>query len=187
MTERWRLINGRELFDIQQDPGQQHDLSADHPEVMQQLRAEYEGWWKSLAAARQRTVSVAIGSEQQPVVDLTAHDWLNEATPWDQTMIEKGPWQNGPWAIDVAQDGTYEITFSRWPLRLQRSLEASSARLSIQGQNIEQAVAAEADRVAFKIELKSGTTRLQGYLSDNQGRTRGPFFVRIRRLMHGPE
>ena len=30
MTEKWRLVNGQELYDIKTDPGQRNDLAADH-------------------------------------------------------------------------------------------------------------------------------------------------------------
>ncbi|MBC8877031.1 MAG: arylsulfatase, partial [Planctomycetes bacterium] len=39
MTERWRLVGGRELYDVDQDPGQNRNVAADHPEVVRRLRA----------------------------------------------------------------------------------------------------------------------------------------------------
>ena len=38
MTERWRLIDGKELYDIQADPGQTTDIAARHPEAVAHLR-----------------------------------------------------------------------------------------------------------------------------------------------------
>ena len=32
MTKRWRLMDGKELYDITADPGQQTDIAADHPD-----------------------------------------------------------------------------------------------------------------------------------------------------------
>ena len=46
MSQRWRLINGTELYDIQADPGQQRDVADEHPEVVAELREHYEAWWK---------------------------------------------------------------------------------------------------------------------------------------------
>lgn len=45
MTDRWRLINGRELYDIKKDKGQHKDISSDHPQVIEQLRKDYDKWW----------------------------------------------------------------------------------------------------------------------------------------------
>ena len=55
MTDRWRLVNGRELFDIESDPGQRHDLAAAHPGVVLALRGAYDEWWaEGLAPVRRR-------------------------------------------------------------------------------------------------------------------------------------
>ena len=40
---------GWQLFDLVDDPAQEHDLAAEKPEVVRALRAEYEAWWASLA------------------------------------------------------------------------------------------------------------------------------------------
>ena len=37
-----------------------------------------------------------------------------------------------------------------------------------------------------EVELDPGETRLQGFLRDAQGRTRGPYYVQIRRLPERP-
>jgi len=31
MTDRWRLINGKELYDLPRDPGQSRDVAAEYP------------------------------------------------------------------------------------------------------------------------------------------------------------
>ena len=45
MTERWRLVEGRELYDIVADPSQRNDVAAKHPEVVQRLTAEHVKWF----------------------------------------------------------------------------------------------------------------------------------------------
>jgi len=44
-TERWRLVNKEELYDIRKDPGQQNNVASQHPEVVGTLLAAYEEWW----------------------------------------------------------------------------------------------------------------------------------------------
>lgn len=44
-TERWRLVHNKELYDIQSDPGETKDVSAEYPEVVQQLGKEFDLWW----------------------------------------------------------------------------------------------------------------------------------------------
>ena len=44
-TQRWRLVNNSELYDIAADPFEQRDVAAEHPEVVAELRKAYEEWW----------------------------------------------------------------------------------------------------------------------------------------------
>ena len=49
MTDRWRLINGRLLFDIEADPGQTKDVADKHPEIVARLRKDYDAWWADIS------------------------------------------------------------------------------------------------------------------------------------------
>ena len=40
MRGKWRLINGRELYDVAEDPAQRVDVAAEHPDVVERLREE---------------------------------------------------------------------------------------------------------------------------------------------------
>lgn len=75
MTSQWRLVNGKELFDIKADPGQQQDVSEEHPEVVKQLQQEYENWWTSLSTVFDDFVRIGLGSHDEPESLLHSHDW----------------------------------------------------------------------------------------------------------------
>lgn len=45
-TQRWRFVNNKELYDIAADPYEKMDVSADHPEVIADLRKAYDTWWE---------------------------------------------------------------------------------------------------------------------------------------------
>src|SRR5206468_3271698 len=45
MTDRWRLVNGTELYDLTADPGQSKDLARQHPALLSELRKAYESWY----------------------------------------------------------------------------------------------------------------------------------------------
>ena len=47
-TERWRFVNNEQLYDISADPNETTDVSANHPEVVKQLRQSYDQWWESV-------------------------------------------------------------------------------------------------------------------------------------------
>ena len=42
MNDKWRLIDGEELYTIQKDPGQSNNIASEHPELVSKPRAEYE-------------------------------------------------------------------------------------------------------------------------------------------------
>lgn len=44
-TQRWRLVNNRELYDISADPYETTNVIADHPDVVADLRKAYDSWW----------------------------------------------------------------------------------------------------------------------------------------------
>ena len=41
LSQRWRLVNNQALYDITSDPGETQDVSADHPDVVQDFRDAY--------------------------------------------------------------------------------------------------------------------------------------------------
>ena len=41
LTEKWRLVNGKELYDIKADPGQQSDIAGTRPEIVGGLRQRW--------------------------------------------------------------------------------------------------------------------------------------------------
>jgi arylsulfatase A-like enzyme len=133
MTERWRLIDGKELYDIIADPGQRQDLASQHLEVVQRLRADYERWWGSLETALTQTVRYGLGGAENPTI-LASHDWLMpgvKQAAWHQSHISRGSLINGPWAVNVERAGEYEITLYRWAPYLNKAMGAKQARLKI--------------------------------------------------------
>ena len=45
-SQRWRLVNNRDLYDIAADPKEKINVYSDHPEVVAKLNAAYDEWWK---------------------------------------------------------------------------------------------------------------------------------------------
>ena len=118
MTDRWRLVNDKELYDMIADPGQQDDLARKHPQVVNELRAAYERYWASVSAHdegwRGRPI---IGSALAAEVELCAEDWYPTKgnCPWNQAAVAGGAAVFGRWPVRVAQAGTYRIEVRRWP------------------------------------------------------------------------
>jgi arylsulfatase len=58
-----------QLFDLKEDPAQEHDIAADKPGVVRALRAEYDAWWDSLAGQIDLNETVR-GPELNPFAEL---------------------------------------------------------------------------------------------------------------------
>ena len=46
LWRRWRLVQDKELYDLNTDFSQWTNLIALHPEVAGKMRAHYEAWWE---------------------------------------------------------------------------------------------------------------------------------------------
>jgi len=187
MTHRWRLIDGKELYDIRADPGQANDIAADHPDTVAHLRAEYEAWWKSLENDMKQTVRIHLGGGENPMT-LSSHDWLMEPgeriSAWHQIHVRRGDIANGPWAVHVEQAGRYQITLHRWPDYLKKPMGVIEARLRIGDTVHTQTLQEEATGATFEVDLPAGPAMLKTWLK-RPGPERlehGAYYVGVRYL-----
>jgi len=199
MTQRWRLVNGEELYDILADPGQRNDVAAEHPDVVAELRTHYEKWWDFVSATFDQDCPIIIGSEQDPTPVLTGHDWHGDQCPWNQGLIRQGLDCNGYWIIEAAASGEYVFELRRWPREEDRAitegiegeitdwyhggnaLDLRTARIRIGGQEREAPIPAGAKGVEFTFTLEAGVTRMQTYLEGPEGLSIGAYYVYVRR------
>jgi len=193
MTDRWRLVDGKALYEIHTDPGQKNDISAAHPEVVKRMRQAYEDWWASVSPRFGEYCEIGIGSDKENPSRLTCHDWHDDdQLPWDQTHILKGQRANGFWAVEVAQAGEYEFALRRWPKEVDQpinaalpggsAVQATKARLTIGEIDLTGPVAADAKEVVFRTPLPPGKTKLQTWLTAEDDTSRGAYFVYVRRI-----
>ncbi len=125
MQEKWRLINGKELYDLRTDPGQRNDIAAQHPDRITTLRAAYEQWWQLISDQFDRDVPIALGQDEEPV-KITTHDLRNEScsVAWNQRQVRAGQVCSGYWEVEIKKDGAYEIELRRWPQETGYSLQS---------------------------------------------------------------
>ena len=50
-SQRFRLVNNTELYDMLKDPGQKHNVIDDHPDVVAAMRKAYDRWWSQVLPA----------------------------------------------------------------------------------------------------------------------------------------
>lgn len=117
--DRWKLVRasgfGRnaapsdapfELFDLLTDPGEEHDVAAEHPELAAELRQAYGQWFADVTAdlhAEGRPPRILAGSDSEPETHLTLQDcYYPQGEGWRANS-------EGRWLLRVEQETQFEI------------------------------------------------------------------------------
>jgi arylsulfatase B len=209
MTSRWRLVNGKELYDMKQDPGQKSNVAAAHPEVFARLKAFYETWWAELEPTFKRVPAIYLGHERENPALLTSHDWAGtDKAAWNQALVRTAidkPTGIGYWNVKVVEAGEYEIRLRRWPEEIDTAIDAplppgaevpgespfraspgnavpavkASARI---GEVTAEAPVDPGDKeVVFQMNLPVGKTRMWAHFTTRDGDTVGAFYAYVRK------
>ncbi|MCP4787267.1 MAG: arylsulfatase [Fuerstiella sp.] len=210
MTSQWRLINGKELYDIRVDAGQESDVASGHPRVVKRLTEFYDAWWEELLPSFSNDTAIYLGHPAGNPARLTSHDWITtQSTPWNQGHIRKavnGDGHTGFWNVLVHATGDYEVRLRRWPetanLKINASLapgaEVPGARAyrTQPGESINPTkaslrigdvlakadVAPDATEVVFNVTLKKGKTRMTGLFTTASGEKFGAYYAYVKKL-----
>ena len=185
MTQRWRYVNGKELFDMQSDPGQKRNVAGKHPKVITQLTRAYHAWWETLKPTFSEYVRIGLGSDAENPVRLMSHDCLAEnikQSAWSQGAVRRGQLGSGPWAVQVVRDGRYRFQLYRWPRHIEKAMGCRHAKLKIGERTTEAEISAEATHASFELDLKAGPVMLETWLTRTDGKKHGAYFVWAERL-----
>ncbi len=169
-TDRYKLVDGKELYDMIADPAEKHDIAAAHPDIVARLRAEYEAWLRDVSAPHHfAPVRNLVGTPHENPVRLTRQDWRSARNWGDQDL--------GHWEITVASAGAYRIT-----LRFPTTPSPESAHLRIGAAAGERALGPGAADCVFEgVRLPVGDARLEAWLASG-GRRVGPRWVDVERI-----
>jgi arylsulfatase A-like enzyme len=201
LWKRWRLLEDRQLYDLETDPHQDRDVASLHPEVVSKMRDHLNAWWDGVKDKVLEPQRVILGSENENPTMLTACEWLDVFVD-QQVQIRRGIRRNGRWCLTVAESGTYEFELRRWPresgLKLAegcpatqvtdgqyaegQALPISQARLQV-GQVSKTAPAQpDGESVKFVVVLQTGETQLQTWmLSAENDELCGAYYVYVTR------
>lgn len=117
----WRLLENRRLYNVKSDPHQDHNVAAQHPDVVAKMRAHLDRWWDSVNDDVMTPQRVVIGDEAENPLLLTACEWLDVFVD-QQIQIRRGVLKNGTWHLLVAEPGKYRFELRRWPRESGRKL-----------------------------------------------------------------
>jgi hypothetical protein len=202
---KWRLVKGRELYDLAVDPGQKGDVAAQHADVLKKMRDHYETWWAKIEPKLRDFAAITLGSEHENPVNLCCSDWQDIYCDNPRSVLagDGGP-RGGPWNVVVERDGDYEISLRRWPVEIDLPLNASCpekkmtvgalpkgtaipiarAQLKISGQQLSTKTAATDKVASFRVKLKGrAKTQLHAWFQDAEGKDLcGAYYASVRRL-----
>lgn len=208
MDNRWRLVNGKELYDMNNDLAQKHNVIMEHPDVAEKLSLGYESWWNSIMSEGvvERYAYIKVGSDQENPVRVSAHDQLNGSlSVWHQTHAITGGLASGSWKIEVTKGGTYKISLCRFPRESGLMINSvfSEAEPCAEIENIRPAsvksdfkdaflylgpirkklpIEANSSEVIFEGTIPEGKYDMIAELIDQTGKTYPAYYIYIERL-----
>jgi arylsulfatase A-like enzyme len=206
LTQRWRLVYGKELYDIATDPSQQNDVAEQHPDVVARLRSEHETWWSEVTPTFDQFCHISLGNDAENPTRLDAMDVMGDVA-WNQTMIVRAKKSTGCWNVDVEQPGSYTFSLRRWPEELGLPIDAAvsakdadshiyapgdggcktiapvNARLKLFDQEWTLPVEPGIEAVNFTVDMEqTGETQLEAWFSDEIGDEYGAYYVYVKRI-----
>ncbi len=210
MDDTWRLVNGKELFNILTDPKQTNDLAADNSKVVSRLRESYEKWWQSINAddVNERYAYIEVGTPYENPTRISSHDlhtgfW---GYIWHQYGALKAAPGTGVWKINFTTPGKYRISLCRYPRSsgfafndtipgIKPTLEVNSPMPPSNNVNMTKAVLYVADHErltkpikpgdreeTFEVEMQKGKYDLETRLYDELGRVYPAYYVYIEKV-----
>ena len=150
--EKKRLLDSLELYDIQNDPSELSDLARKHPEILQQMLADYETWFEDVTRERSYFIPerTRIGTPHQATVILSQFDW-------------RGSEENGGvghWFLISHDTHRYKIT-----VHFNKAPSDGIAHIRYDGIQLEQAVEKGASVTVFElVKLPAADGRFECFL-----------------------
>jgi len=192
LWNEWRLVHGRELYNIAEDPGQKKNVIGQYPGVARTLKEHYAAWRKEMAPLQKEVNTISIGVDTEPETFLCSANWIGSyADSWGN--IRRGV-KNGHWDLQVEKSGDYAISLYGWPKGSGAAMNArfkgingravAEAKLRIGDREMTKKTAPGDMNAAFTISLKKGERpRLQSWFHDAAGKNLGgSYFVYVTRL-----
>ncbi|MEM9110772.1 MAG: arylsulfatase [Planctomycetota bacterium] len=189
MKGPWRLVDGKALYHIRKDPGQQNDLSDKRPEEVAMMRQDYGMWWADMEPSHGIVARFDLGGAENPTT-LMSHDWyMNEGegdSAWHHAYVQRNELRNGSFAVNIKQAGRYRITPMRWPAYVDKPSGCVKAdvffTLENSGKGQQWTTEPNAPIGPAVIELPVGPAELKSTLTREDGKTFGAYYVKIEYL-----
>jgi len=200
---KWRLVLGKELYDLETDPGQKHNVIADHPEIAGPMQEFYEEWFTGVEPGLDTFSPLHVGSDAEPEVCLSSAEWMDvrsDGANGPRMLTDKSR-TSGPWNLEIEKAGRYRVELRRYPREAGLALNEASPEFHAVAGSIEPGVPADIasavlelngipvetepefspDAITYEVDLPAGPARLRGQFRDGSGEdVCGVFYCYIR-------
>lgn len=202
LRNEWRLLQGKELYNVVTDPKQKKNIAKEHPKLVKDLQSENATFYTSaLGNDVINEIPVAIiGTEHQKEIKLTIqHAIGDDIGIWKTEQVAAGVKnKNNTHAIEVAKEGMYTISCMRWskevpgpilgvPSKFPKSnfeyvsISPDKVRLRIANQIFEKNINTNDQSINFKVFLEKGKTFLVAdFVSGSD--TYGVYYIYINKI-----
>jgi arylsulfatase A-like enzyme len=159
-----------ELYDMEHDPLELHNIAAEHPDILTKMHAGYLAWFKDVSGTRgYAPVRIELGGTREDPTLLTRQDWRGPRAGWTPNDL-------GYWEVNVARAGRFEIRLHVTPRRF-----PTVAHLALGSDRQEHALAPGASEHTFRdVAWPAGSSRLEAWVEGN-GASAGVLDVTVRR------
>ncbi len=170
--QRYKLVNGKELYDLQNDASESHDIAAAEPQRVAEMRAGYEAWFKDVASTRNfEPPRIYLGTVHENPVLLTRQDWRGRLASWTDGGL-------GYWEVDVRSESNYECT-----LIFPAATTSGHAWVTFGGVRRQVNIAEGSKTVVIQLTgVAKGPSRVEAGLVFEEKPPIGPHYVDVRRL-----
>jgi arylsulfatase A-like enzyme len=170
-SQRWKLVDGKELYDMLADSAETKNVADEHPDVVAQMRKDYEEWFRDVSARRgYAPPRIHLGSPHENPVTLTRQDWRGPRASWNPDGL-------GHWEVEVAATGAYKIMLTLW-----QDKTPCEAHFKLGDVTLKQSVPQGAASCVFNdVRLQAGQGRLEAWM-ESQGQTVGVKYVHVERV-----
>ncbi|MDB2385240.1 arylsulfatase [Polaribacter sp.] len=205
MHGAWRLVNGDELYNTEEDPGQQVNLAAQYPDKVAKMNSFYDSWWKSVEEEIKYS-TIDLGVDDLEV--LTCHDarTVDYFPPWNQRKIREGkPMKPASFFVNFVKSGNYNFKLRRWPSESETALGAEildeipatettdprvkgeamkfkKAFLKIGDQEVSVDVDNTTESADLQLKIEEGKTDLLAWFEMEDGSLTNAFYIDVEKL-----
>jgi arylsulfatase A-like enzyme len=170
-TQQYKLVNGKELYDLTADPTESKDISAQQPQIAARLRKATEDWFRDVSSTRgYAPPRILLGTPHENPVILTRQDWRGPKAGWDEGSL-------GYWEVEVTAPGNYDVTLLVSPSKTDTT---ATLRLGKVNATVPLKAGATACRIPA-VELNKGPGRLEAEVGSGAA-VRGVNYVEARKV-----